>query len=110
MSPWFYGKQITWFIYPPFLYWSAGLESQKVHFLKFSERTRRLLFIITALVAFGAFYEIFYNFMIWGALEVLTQSCSPSPCSPDVISIRCPDLPTPLNLFFVTKGLILVFS
>lgn|GEM_PF-923153 len=110
LSPWFYGKPITWFIYAAFLYWSAGLEAQKIHFLKYSERTRRLLFIITALVAFGAFYEIFYNFMIWGALEVLTQSCSPSPCSPDIIASRWPDLPKPLNLVFVTKVVILVFS
>src|SRR5207245_1781894 len=62
------------------------------------------------LVAFGAFYEIFYNFMIWSALEVLTQSCSPSPCSPDVIASRWPSLPKPLNLVFVTKVVILVFS
>ena len=110
ISPWFYGKPITWFIYAAFLYWSAGLEAQKIHFLKFSERTRRFLFIVTALVAFGAFYEIFYNFMIWSALEVLTQSCSPSPCSPDVISSRWPLLPKPLNLVFVTKVVVLVFS
>jgi hypothetical protein len=110
ISPWFYGKPITWFIYAAFLYWSAGLEAQKIHFLKFSERTRRFLFIVTALVAFGAFYEIFYNFMIWSALEVLTQTCSPSPCSPDIISSRFPDLPKPLNLVFVTKVVVLVFS
>jgi hypothetical protein len=48
--------------------------------------------------------------MIWGALEVLTQSCSPSPCSPDIIASRWPDLPKPLNLVFVTKVVILVFS
>jgi len=110
ISPWFYGKPITWFIYSAFLYWSAGLEAQRIHFLKFSERTRRFLFIVTALVAFGAFYEIFYNFMIWSALEVLTQSCSPSPCSPDVIASRWPSLPKPLNLVFVTKVVVLVFS
>jgi len=109
VSPWFYGKPITWFIYAAFLYWSAGLEAQKIHFLKFSERTRRFFFIVTALVAFGAFYEIFYNFMIWSALEVLTQTCG-GPCSPDVISSRFPDLPKPLNLVFVTKVVILVFS
>lgn len=66
--------------------------------------------MVTALVAFGAFYEIFYNFMIWSALEVLTQSCSPSPCSPDVIASRWPSLPKPLNLVFVTKVVVLVFS
>jgi hypothetical protein len=110
ISPWFYGKPITWFIYAAFLYWSAGLEAQRIHFLKFSDRTRRFLFIVTALIAFGAFYEIFYNFMIWSALEVLTQSCSPSPCSPDVISSRWPSLPKPLNLVFVTKVVVLVFS
>src|SRR2546428_11582534 len=48
--------------------------------------------------------------MIWSALEVLTQSCSPSPCSPDVIASRWPSLPKPLNLVFVTKVVILVFS
>ena len=109
VSPWFYGKPITWFVYAAFLYWAAGLEAQKVHFLNFSDRTRRFLFIVTALVAFGAFYEIFYNFMIWSALEVLTQTCN-GPCSPDVISSRFPDLPKPLNLVFVTKVVILVFS
>jgi len=109
ISPWFYGKPITWFIYAAFLYWAAGLEAQRIHFLNFSDRTRRFLFIVTALVAFGAFYEIFYNFMIWSALEVLTQSCG-GPCSPDTIASRWPDLPKPLNLVFVTKVVILVFS
>jgi hypothetical protein len=110
ISPWFYGKPITWFIYAAFLYWSAGLEAQKIHFLEFSERTRRFLFIVTAFVAFAAFYEIFYNFMIWGALEVLAQNCTPSPCTPDVIASRFPDLPRGLNLVFATKVVILVFS
>jgi hypothetical protein len=109
VSPWFYGKPITWFVYAAFLYWAAGLEAQRIHFLNFSDRTRRFLFIVTALIAFGAFYEIFYNFMIWSALEVLTQTCN-GPCSPDVISSRFPDLPKPLNLVFVTKVVILVFS
>ena len=97
-----YAKPITWFAYFSFVYWAAGLESNKVHFLKLSPRFRNFLFLVTALVAFASFYEIFYNFMVWLALEVLTTNCLPSPCNPDnVASIF--DLKSPLNLVFATK-------
>lgn len=110
ISPYFYGKPITWFSYAAFLYWAAGLEAQKSHFLNYSDRTRRVMFIGTALVGFGAFYEIFYNFMIWSALEVLTQNCTPSPCNPDYIASHFPALSNPLNLVFATKVVVLVFG
>src|SRR2546425_8569228 len=48
--------------------------------------------------------------MIWPAFEVLPQSCSLSRCSPDASPSRWPSLPKPLNLVFVTKVVVLVFS
>ncbi len=90
--PYFYAKPITWFAYFSFVYWAAGLESNKEHFLQLSPRVRNMIFLATALVAFASFYEIFYNFMVWLALEVLTDK---------VASIF--DLKSPLNLVFATK-------
>ena len=109
-SPYFYAKPITWFSYASFLYWTFGLEAQRAHFLKFPERTRRFLFIITAVVAFGAFYEIFFNFMLWSALEVLTQNCFQPPCNPDLLVNKFPLLRNPINLVFATKVVTLVFG
>ncbi len=100
--PYFYAKPITWFAYFSFVYWAAGLESNKSHFLKLSPRVRNLLFLGTALVAFASFYEIFYNFMVWLALEVLTTNCKPFPCNPDQVASIF-DLRSPLNLVFATK-------
>jgi len=100
--PYFYAKPITWFVYFSFVYWAAGLESNKVHFLKLSSRFRNFLFLGTALVAFASFYEIFYNFMVWLALEVLTTNCRPFPCNPDQVASIF-DLRSPLNLVFATK-------
>src|SRR5215472_9672403 len=100
--PYFYAKPITWFAYFSFVYWAAGLESNKSHFLKLSPRIRNLLFLGTALVAFASFYEIFYNFMVWLALEVLTTNCRPFPCNPDQVASIF-DLRSPLNLVFATK-------
>ncbi|TMI16897.1 hypothetical protein E6H33_03390 [Candidatus Bathyarchaeota archaeon] len=100
--PYFYAKPITWFAYFSFVYWAAGLESNKEHFLKFSPRARNMLFLVTALVAFASFYEIFYNFMVWLALEVLTTNCRPFPCNPDQVASIF-DLRSPLNLVFATK-------
>jgi len=100
--PYFYAKPITWFAYFSFVYWAAGLESNKDHFLKLSPRARNLLFLATALVAFASFYEIFYNFMVWLALEVLTTNCKPFPCNPDQVASIF-DLRSPLNLVFATK-------
>ena len=97
-----YAKPITWFAYFSFVYWAAGLESNKNHFLKLSTRSRNVLFLFTALVAFASFYEIFYNFMVWLALEVLTTNCTPYPCNPDVVASIF-DLKSPLNLVFATK-------
>jgi hypothetical protein len=100
--PYFYAKPITWFAYLSFVYWAAGLESNKGHFLKLSLRLRNMLFLGTALVAFASFYEIFYNFMVWLALEVLTTNCRPFPCNPDQVASIF-DLRSPLNLVFATK-------
>ena len=61
-----------------------------------------MLFLGTALVAFASFYEIFYNFMVWLALEVLTTNCLPFPCNPDKVASIF-DLKSPLNLVFATK-------
>src|SRR5467141_934746 len=97
-----YAKPITWFAYFSFIYWAAGLESNKVHFLNLSPRFRNFLFLVTALVAFASFYEIFYNFMVWLALEVLTNNCLPFPCNPDKVASIF-DLKSPLNLVFATK-------
>ncbi len=99
--PYFYAKPITWFAYFSFVYWAAGLESNKDHFLKLSPRFRNMLFLGTALVAFASLYEIFYNFMVWLALEVLT-SCRLGPCNPDKIASIF-DLNSPINLVFATK-------
>ncbi|TMI19698.1 hypothetical protein E6H32_01175 [Candidatus Bathyarchaeota archaeon] len=100
--PYFYAKPITWFAYFSFVYWAAGLESNKDHLLKLSPRARNILFLATALVAFASFYEIFYNFMVWLALEVLTTNCKPFPCNPDQVASIF-DLRSPLNLVFATK-------
>ncbi len=111
ISPYFYAKPITWFGYASFLYWTFGLEAQKARFLKFSERTRRFLSIVTACIAFGAFYEIFFNFMLWSALEVLTNNCIPTPpCNPDTLFNSFPLLRNPINLVFATKVVTLVFG
>jgi len=100
--PYFYAKPITWFAYFSFVYWATGLESNKEHFLQLSPRVRNMLFLGTALVAFASFYEIFYNFMVWLALEVLTTNCLPFPCNPDKVASIF-DLKSPLNLVFATK-------
>lgn len=110
ISPWFFAKPITWFSYASFLYWTFGLEAQKSHFLRFSERTRRFLFVVTAVIAFGALYEIFFNFMLWSALEVLANNCSSPPCPIDLVNNPWPDLRSPLSLTFATKIVTLVFG
>lgn len=109
-SPYFYAKPITWFSYLSFLYWAFGLEAQKEHFLNLSERIRRFIFIVAAVIAFGAFYEIFFNFMLWSALEVLTQNCLRPPCNPDQLANSFPVLRNPVNLVFATKVVTTVFG
>jgi hypothetical protein len=107
--PYFYAKPITWFAYFGFVYWAAGLQSNREHFLGLSSRFRNMLFLGTALVAFASFYEIFYNFMVWLALEVLTTNCSPYPCNPDRLASVF-DLNAPINLVFATKIVTLTFG
>ncbi len=110
ISPYFYAKPITWFSYFSFLYWAFGLESFRNRFLTLSTRVRRFMFIGSAFVAFGAFYEIFFNFTIWSALMVLTNNCSPPPCNPDLLANQFPNLRNPLNLVFATKVVTTVFG
>ena len=109
LSPYFYAKPITWFSYFSFLYWAFGLESFKSRFLNMSYRVRRFLFIGTAFIGFGAFYEIFFNFTIWSALLAVC-STSPSQCNPDTLVNIFPNLRTPLNLTFATKVVTTVFG
>ncbi len=110
VSPYFYAKPITWFVLFSFLYWTFGLESNRDRFLRMSPRTRRFLFIATATVAFGAFYEIFFNFMLWSALMVVIQTCETPPCNPDLIANSFPSLRNPINLVFATKVVTTVFG
>ncbi len=110
ISPYFYAKPITWFSYFSFLYWVFGLESFRLRFLSMSYRTRRFLFIGSAFVAFGAFYEIFFNFTIWAALMVLCPGVGFAPCNPDTLTNQFPNLRTPLNLVFATKVVTTVFG
>lgn len=111
VSPYFYAKPITWFGYFSFLYWTCGLEAKKARFLTLSPEVRRLLFIGTAVVAFGAFYEIFFNFAIWSALIAVTSaSCIPPPCNPDFLANPFPNVKTTLNLVFATKVVVTVFA
>ena len=110
ISPYFYAKPITWFVLFGFLYWAFGLESHRRRFLAMSPRTRRFLFIATAGVAFGAFYEIFFNFAVWSALMVLTQNCPVPPCNPDLLANSFPALKNPINLVFATKVVTTVFG
>ncbi len=110
ISPYFYAKPITWFVLFSFLYWTFGLESNRDRFLRMSPRTRRFLFIVTATVAFGAFYEIFFNFMLWSALMVVIQTCETPPCNPDLIANSFPSLRNPINLVFATKVVTTVFG
>jgi hypothetical protein len=117
LFPFFYAKPITWFSYFAFLYWAFGLESQKPHLLRLSPRTRRALFIVTSVVAFGALYEIFFNFALWSAFMdvsgVLSSTCNASPpaCSPDALANKFPStLTNPINLVFATKVVTTVFA
>jgi len=111
LSPYFYAKPITWFAYFSFLYWTFGLEAKRARFLTLSPEVRRFLFIGTAVVAFGAFYEIFFNFAIWSALIAVTSAnCTPLPCNPDVLANPYPNTRTTLNLVFATKVVITVFA
>ncbi len=108
MFPYFYAKPITWFVYFSFLYWAFGLESNRERLISLSPRTRRFLFIGTSVVAFGAFYEIFFNFMLWSALYVVT--CPTPPCDPDVLGNSFPLLRNPISLVFATKVVTTVFA
>jgi hypothetical protein len=110
ISPYFYAKPITWFSYFSFLYWAFGLESFRSRFLTLSNRIRRFLFIVTAFVAFGAFYEIFFNFTVWSALMVLCPGQALAPCNPDTLANNYPSLRNPLNLVFATKVVVTVFG
>src|SRR5881296_3222794 len=74
-------------------------------------RGPKVPFIGTAVVAFGAFYEIFFNFAIWSALIAVTSAnCTPLPCNPDVLANPYPNTRTTLNLVFATKVVITVFA
>ena len=110
ISPYFYAKPITWFSYFGFLYWAFGLESNRTRFINMSPRTRKLIFILTATVAFAALYEIFFNFTLWSALMVLTQNCGTPPCNPDLLANSFPALRNPVNLVFATKVVTIVFG
>ncbi len=111
ISPYFYAKPITWFAYFSFLYWTFGLEAKRARFLALSPEVRRFLFIGTAVVAFGAFYEIFFNFAIWTSLITITSAnCIPPPCTPDTLANPFPNIRNTINLVFATKVVTTVFA
>ncbi len=109
--PYFYAKPITWFAYFSFLYWTFGLESFKNRFLNLTPKMHRFVFIVTSAIAFGSFYEIWFNFTLWSALMTLTNaSCPLPPCNPDLLANSFPALRNPINLVFATKVVTTVFG
>lgn len=105
-----HAKPITWFSYFGFLYWAFGLESKRHYLLARGPRTRKILIAITALIAFGAFYEIFFYFSLWGALMSMQDVAT---LDPDIINVffeSHPELRNPINVVFASKVVVMAFA
>ena len=98
-------KPITLIIYLGFLVWTFFLEGIEKWFRSISEGWLRFLMVVTSLVSFGALYEIFFNFTLWGALMVTTDVVNP-----DALVNRFPVAETAVSLVYASKLVLLVFA
>ncbi len=98
-------KPITLIFVFVFLFYAFLIQHFEDKISVLSRDIRQFLFIIAFLMTVGSFYELFFNFTLWGALMSTTGVSNP-----DILINRFPNPETAVSLVYASKLVILIFA
>jgi len=101
LVPIFYAKPVTWLSASIIAFWFSLFELQKKRILGLSKFIRQICIFIAFFIAVMAFYEVLFNFTIWGAL--MAKESIVGELDPDILLNKWPNPEIPWNLVFATK-------
>lgn len=96
----YFAKPITYLSVAIVVFFFAIVKSNEERIAETSTFRRAILSLLSLIVAFQSFYEVFYNFSVWNAL--LTAEAFAGRINPDVLRVNYPDPKAPWNLVFAT--------
>ncbi len=96
----YFAKPITYLSVAIVVFFFAVIKSNEERIAEMSSFRRAILSLLSLIVAFQSFYEVFYNFSVWNAL--LTAEAFAGRINPDVLRVNYPDPKAPWNLVFAT--------
>lgn len=99
--PFFYAKPVTWLAASIIAFWFSFFELKKERILRLPKFVRQICMFIAFFIAAIAFYEVLFNFTIWGAL--MAKEAIVGELNPDLLKNPFPDPEMPWNLVFATK-------
>ena len=103
----YFAKPVTYLSFAIVAFWFSLVKLYQHSINNFSNLRVTLLSFIALLVAFGAAYEVLYNFTVWGAL--MSAEAFRGYVNPDFLNIPYPNPKVPWNLVFATKFFIALF-
>jgi hypothetical protein len=98
-------KPITLIFVFVFLFYAFLVQHFENKIAKLSRDIQLFLFIVAFLMTVGSFYELFFNFTLWGALMSTTGVSNP-----DILVNRFPNPETAVSLVYASKLVILIFA
>ncbi|MCP8311488.1 MAG: hypothetical protein L6M37_00860 [Candidatus Methylarchaceae archaeon HK02M1] len=106
LIPIFYAKPVTWLAASIIAFWFSFFELNKNRILRLPRSFRKICIFIAFFMAAMAFYEVLFNFTIWGAL--MAKEAIVGELNPDLLQNPFPNPEKPWNLVFATKLFLVV--
>ena len=104
----FYAKPVTWLAASIIAFWFSFFELQKNRILMIPKFIRQTGMFIAFFIAAMAFYEVLFNFTIWGALMAKEALGELASWNPDILQNPFPNPEVPWNLVFATKLFVVI--
>ncbi len=94
-------KPVTYLSISIVVFWFSWTTMHRGGIARISKFSRSILTVFALTVAFVSFYELMYNFTVWGAL--ITADALHGLLRIDLLNIAYPNPKIPWNLVFATK-------
>ena len=97
----YFAKPMSYLSIAIVVFWFSLTTMHRERIARISKFWRSILTVFALAVAFGSFYEVMYNFTVWGAL--ITADAMRGLLRIDLLNIAYPNPKIPWNLVFATK-------
>lgn len=97
----YFAKPVTYLSVAIVVFWFSWTTMHRGKIARISKFWRSILTVFALIIAFTSFYELMYNFTVWGAL--ITADAMRGLIRIDLLNIAYPNPKIPWNLVFATK-------